>query len=259
MSLVNEGVPFAAYTPVRVLDPGSDGEVGSADDQYITVFNQDGATLGRDRYLLTNPDGFKAFSEGIELKLSFATSKFQGEAAMTRYRAVAATAPGITARENDTSSLLGVFDDPNKAIFARGSTFFDRGTLGRVWLTSDLGWKFSAAMIINYQDGLPYSRYLPVQGLNQGLIGVLTSQRGPGDAGTETGPMTTHYEKLDLRVTRKFSLGPGTMSALLDVFNLANRALPLLQMAVTAPTQYWRIPLRFQAPRSLQLGLRYSW
>jgi hypothetical protein len=259
MSLVNEGVPFSSYSPVQSLDPGSDGVLGSADDRYITVFNQNFETLGRDRYLLTNPEGLNGFSEGMELKLAFSARKVHGEAAMTRYRAVAATAPGISARENDTSSLLGIYDDPNKAIFAKGSTFFDRGTLGRLWVTSDLGWKLAWSMIINYQDGMPYSRYLPIKGLNQGIIGVLTSQRGPGEAGSTTGPMTTHAENIDMRLRKELSLGPGKLAAIIDVFNLANRALPLVQMFVTAPTQYWRIPLRFQAPRSLQLGLSYSW
>jgi hypothetical protein len=201
----------------------------------------------------------KGFSEGMELKLSFSSRKVYVEAAMTRYRAVAATAPGISARENDTSSLLGIYDDPNKAIFAKGSTYFDRGTLGRLWVTSDLGRKIFWSMMVNYQDGMPYSRYLPVKGLNQGIIGVLTSQRGPGEAGSATGPMTTHAENIDMRLRKELSLGRGKLAAVLDVFNLANRALPMVQMSVTAPTQYWRIPLRFQAPRSLQLGLIYSW
>jgi hypothetical protein len=259
MSLVNEGVPFSSYTPVQVADPGPDGEPGTKDDSFITVYNQAPETLGQDRYVLTNPDRFNEFSEGMEMKLIFSSGKFQGEAMMTRFRAVAATAPGILARENDTSALLGVFDDPNKAIFARGSTYFDRGTLGRLWMAAMLPWGIHGSMIGNYQDGLPYSRYLPVQGLNQGLIGVLTRQRGPGAAGSSGGPMTAHYETFDARILKDISLPSGKFTATLDVFNLTNRAQPLLQMAVTSPTHYWRIPLRFQVPRSMQLGLKFKW
>src|SRR5205814_1284171 len=112
-----------------------------------TVFDQKPETLGQDRYLLTNPKGFSSHSEGVELKLRFATRRIQGQAAVTRYRAVAATAPGISARENDTSDFSGVFDDPNKGILARGSTFFDRGTLGRLWVTTDLPLKMHASVI----------------------------------------------------------------------------------------------------------------
>lgn len=259
ISLVNQGVPFSAYLPVQVFDPGPDGMVGSADDRFISAFNQRPETLGQDRYLLTNPGGLNGFSEGLELKISFSTGRIQAEAAMTRYRAVAATAPGMSAQENDTSAYLGVFDDPNKAAWARGSTYFDRGTLGRLWATSRLAWNLRGAVIVSYQDGLPYGRYLPIMGLNQGIIGVLTTQRGPGGAGSLAGPMTSHYETIDVRLLRDFALGEGRLAAILDVFNLANRAQPLLQTEVTAPTQYWRIPLRFETPRSVQLGMRYKW
>jgi hypothetical protein len=259
ISLVNEGVPYSSYTPIQVIDPGPRALPGSGEERPITVFNQKPETLGQDRYLLTNPAGFTGFSEGLELKLAFSFARVQAEASMTRYRAVAATAPGISARENDTSALLGVFDDPNKAIFARGSTYFDRGTLGRLWLTSEIVWKMRWSVIASYQDGLPYSRYLPIKGLNQGIIGVLTSMRGPGEAGSSDGSKTAYYETFDMRLTKDLYFGPGKLAAILDVFNLTNCSHPLVQMDVTAPTQYYRIPLRFETPRSLQLGLRYSW
>ncbi len=259
MTLVNEGVPFSSYIPVQVSDPGPDGEVGSADDRLITVFNQKTETLGKDSFLLTNPEGHSGYSEGMELKLGFFFRYVQAEASVTRYRAVAATGPGISARENDTSALQGVYDDPNKAVFARGSSYFDRGTLGRFWATSSLFWNIRCSLIASYQDGLPYARYLPVKGLNQGIVGVLTSQRGPGEPGSKSGSMTSHYETLDFRLRREFPMRKGMLVAVLDAFNVANRSQPLLQTDVTAPTQYWRIPLRFETPRSLQLGIRYKW
>jgi hypothetical protein len=260
MSLVNVGVPFSSYTPVQVTDPGPDGFLDAGgDDQVITVFNQKPESLGRDRYLLSNPEGLDGYSEGYELRLAFSSARFQVEAAMTRYRAVASTAPGITARDNDTSALQSVLDDPNKAIFARGSTYFDRGTLGRLWATSSPGWDIRCSLIVSYQDGLPYSRYLPVKGLNQGIVGVLTRPRGPGDAGSIGGFMTTHNGTIDVRTAKDLRRGSKTLTATLDVFNLANSSLSLVQTDVTAPTHLWRIPLRFQTPRSLQLGLRFRW
>jgi hypothetical protein len=260
ISLVNEGVPPSSYFPVQVLDPGPDGYLGAGgDDQFITVFNQKPETLGQDRYLLTNPPGHNGHSEGFTLKLGYSTRRLMAEASATRYRAVAATAPGMTAWENDTGTLLGVFDDPNKSILARGSTYFDRGTLGRIWMSWDLGRHLIWSVIAGYQDGLPCSRYLPVKGLNQGVIGVLTLQRGPGEAGSIPGFMTTHYRNIDIRLTKEVSLVTGSLQAMVDVFNLTNAAQTLLQTDVTAPTQLWRIPLRFQTPRSLQLGLRYKW
>jgi hypothetical protein len=258
-SLVNQGVPFSAYTPVKVFDPGPDGIVGTGDDGFITAFNQNLATLGQDSYLLTNPAGLNGYSEGFELRLNFSSRKVQAEGSITHYRAVASTGPGVSARENDTSALLGVFDDPNKSVLARGSTYFDRGTLGRIWATAELMGHLRWAMILSYQDGLPYGRYLPVGGLNQGVVGILASQRGPGEAGSNAGFMSTHYETMDLRVANNFVVKRGKLTAIVDVFNLANRAQLLTQTSVTAPTMYWRIPLRFQPPRSIQLGLTYKW
>jgi hypothetical protein len=259
MSLVNEGVPFSAYTPVQAMDWGQDAIAFTADDRPFTVYNQKFDTLGKDRYLLTNPRGFSSHSEGFELRLRFASQRAQWEATVTRYRSVAATAPGATADQNDTSAFAGVFDDPNKTIFARGSTFFDRGTLGRFRATLEMPWKLRASLIGSYQDGLPYSRLIVVEGLNQGVIGVRTAQRGPGEAGSRVGSMTQHYETLDMRLSRSFGLKKGRLTATLDAFNLRNLALATVEGDVTSATEKWRFPIRFQTPRSLQLGLRFDW
>jgi hypothetical protein len=71
--------------------------------------------------------------------------------------------------------------------------------------------------------------------------------------------MTAHYRNIDLRVIKDFSWQRLKASAVIDVFNLENSDNPILQAEVTAPTQYWRIPLRFETPRSLQIGLRFRW
>jgi hypothetical protein len=182
----------------------------------------------------------------------------QASTTVTRYRAVAETGPGLTATENDVSNLFNGFDDPNHSINAQGSTFFDRGTLVRQWLAVKLPAGIRSAAILNYQDGLPYARVLPVT-LNQGVIGILTGQRGPGNQGTFGGMRTTHYQTIDLRLSKAFKFENGKLVASLDVFNISNLALNLVQMAVTSHQAEWRIPLQFQSPRSIQPGLRYTW
>jgi hypothetical protein len=260
LSLVNEGVPFSSYTPVQVWDPGPDGQLNfGGDDGQVTAYSQDPLTLGNDRYVLTNPSGHTGYSEGFMLKLLLAVGSFQMDASAQRYRSVAPTAPGMLVFENDTSALLGVYDDPNKAIRAEASTYFDRGTVGQFHATQNLGWGIQWAIVISYLDGLPYGRYLPVKGFSQGVFGILARQRGPGRPGSENGYRTVHYRNMDFRLTKQFSLGPGRMDAVIDIFNLENRAEALIQTDVTAPTHLYRIPLRFQTPRSVQLGLRYRW
>jgi hypothetical protein len=259
ISQVNEGVPFSSYTPVQVAYPGFDGEVGTPDDGYVTAFNQKAETLGQDRYVLTNPKGFSAYSQGMEFRLSGSFTRFHAEVSVVRFRAVASTAPGVSPLENDTGAYLGIFDDPNKAILAKGSTYFDRGTLARLRASAALPWKMRASLITAYQDGMPYGCYFPIKGLNQGIIAVLVTQRGPGARGSLSGPRTTYNATLNMRLSRSFSWARGSMTATLDAFNLTNLSNALMETYVTAPTQYWRIPLKFQTPRSLQLGLRYGW
>jgi len=258
MSLVNDGVPFSSFDPIQVIDPGWDAVLGSADDRTITVYNQNSQTLGQDRYVLTNPAGFYSHSEGFEFSVGLNSDNIQANTTVTRYREVADSAPGLTARENDPRNLLGVFDDPNNAIHALGSTFFDRGTLVRMRVSMKLPAGLHFAAFGNYQDGLPYARILPVP-LNQGVIGILMSQRGPGNGGTIGGIRTTHYQTIDTRFSRNFKLGKGTLITTLDIFNLANLSLNLVQMAVTSHHAEWRVPLQFETPRSIQPGLRYTW
>jgi hypothetical protein len=258
MTLVNEGVPFSSYAAVPTIDPGWDAVLGSEDDKTITVFNQNPATLGQDRYVLTNPAGFTSHSEGFEFSIGVKYPIVEAKVTVTRYREVADSGPGLNSTGNDIGNLLGVYDDPNKAINAHGSTYFDRGTLLRMWATTRLPWGIHVSAIGNYQDGLPYARVLPVT-LNQGTIGVLLTQRGPGDSGTTGGIRTTHYQTIDARFAKQFQLGKGRLIASVDIFNLPNLALSLVQPENTSRTAFWRVPIQFQTPRSIQPGVRYTW
>ncbi len=44
---------------------GPDGIPGTFDDQRLTVYAQNPATLGQDRYLLTNPAGLRMLNTGV--------------------------------------------------------------------------------------------------------------------------------------------------------------------------------------------------
>ena len=65
IAAIDTGVPAQAFTPVSILDPGPDGIPGTFDDQRLTVYAQNPATLGQDRYLLTNPAGLRMFNSGL--------------------------------------------------------------------------------------------------------------------------------------------------------------------------------------------------
>jgi len=222
------------------------------------AYNQHLETLGQDAYLLTNPSDARAFSEGYEARVTKTDTRLQWELAFTRYRAVARTAPGNGPLQNDWS-VFAVINDPNQSINAYGSTFFDRGLAARFWGTWQPAWDMRFSWVCSYLDGAPYGRILPVSGLNQGLIGILATRRGPGDSGPNDGKRTAHNLTTDLRLSRGFHLNRGRLDATLDLFNLFNSAHALREAAGTSPTHLWRIPLSFQTPRSLQLGLRFGW
>ena len=258
MALINAGVPSSAYDAVEVFDPGNDGASQTGDEAWGPAYNQDAGTLGQDAYLLTNPSGTGAFSEGYEARVSRVGERLQWELAFTRYRSVARTAPGNGSLENDWGRLA-VINDPNQSIRAYGSTFFDRGLGARFWGAWQLGGQVRLGWVVSYLDGAPYGRILPVTGLDQGLTSILATRRGPGDGSPGDGKRTAYNLTADLRLSRGFDFRSGHLEATLDVFNLLNLAHALREADVTSPAHLWRIPLRFQTPRSLQLGLRFRW
>jgi hypothetical protein len=258
LAVMNTGVPSSAYDPVAVFDPGNDGASQTGDEAWLVAYNQHPGTLGQDAYVLTNPPNASAFSEGFEARVANTSARLQWELAFTRYRAVARTAPGNGPLENDWS-VLAVINDPNQSINAYGSTFFDRGLGGRFWGSWQPGWGVRFSWITSYLDGAPYGRILPVAGLNQGLIGILATRRGPGDGSSGDGKRTAYNLTTDVRLLRGFNVGRGHLDATLDVFNVFNLAHALREADVTSPNHLWRIPLSFQTPRSLQVGLRFSW
>ncbi len=258
LGFMNLGVPSSAYSAVTVFDPGDDGASQTRDEALRVAYDQSPETLGQDAYFLTNPSEASGFAEGYEGRLSQKGARLQWELAFTRYRAVARTAPGNGPLQNDWS-VFPVINDPNESINAYGSTFFDRGLGARFWGTWQLPWNTRLGWISSFLDGAPYGRILPVTGLNQGLIGILATRRGPGDGSPGEGKRTAHNLTIDLRLSRDFQLARGGLVASLDVFNLSNAANALREADVTSPTHLWRIPLSFQTPRSLQLGLRFNW
>ena len=257
-ALMNTGVPSSAYNPVDVFDPGDDGASQTGDEELRVAYNQDMNTLGQDAYLLTNSSGARAFSEGYEARVTRADTRLGWYLALTQYRAVARTAPGNGPLQNDFSALA-VINDPNQSTNAYGSTFFDRGLAARFSGTWQPGRDLGFSWICSYLDGAPYGRILPVTGLNQGLFGILATRRGPGDGSSNQGKRTVHNLTTDLRLSRGFPLKHGRLDASLDLFNLFNTAHALREAEVTSPAHLWRIPLSFQTPRSLQLGLRFGW
>ncbi len=254
IDLVNTGAPRSAYTPVTITDPGDDGIPGTGDDKSLVVYDQRSQTLGQDRYLLTNPVGFKAVSEGMEFsgRWGFLERAF-AEISFMAFKSVGDGSPGNSEFENDTGVIGGLFTDPNASLNSRGRLFFDRAYTGKIaaYWPGPFGLEFGS--VVKYFDGLPFGRRLVVAGLNQGPFFVMATPRG------EPGGFRTQFNlTFDQRIARDFRLGRYRLSCVVDIFNLPNLNRSLREYDLTGPLFPLRIPLEVQNPRVFRIGIRLN-
>src|SRR5262249_14372677 len=117
---VNAGVPDASYRPTTFHDPGGDGIPGTVDDQDPRVDDQDPATLGMDRYVLTNPAGFRTLYQGAELAMELVepVPRLLARISFSAYRIVGMSSQAPESQEYDPGIIGNLFDDPNTLINA---------------------------------------------------------------------------------------------------------------------------------------------
>jgi hypothetical protein len=251
---VNPGVPFEQYEPVQALDPGLDLIPGTEDDQVMTVFNQSPESLGQDRFLLTNPEGFEGDYTGLRLearRLLHRSWQMMASFSLGRSRGFL-PGPGWESFEG-SGFATPLYDNPNTLIHAHGKTFWDRNYVFRVSgsYADFVGFKLGGSFRL--QGGQPLYRSILVdrslggESLNQGIIEVLADAQG----------FARHPRVLliDARVEREFDLGRfGRLGLIGDVFNLlnANTVTEFGQRASTFGTVH-----EILAPRVLRIGLRY--
>jgi len=251
---VNVGVPFSAFTPVKVLDPGDDNIPGTSDDQILTVFNQDPRTLGQDHYLLTHPAGLNSTYKGLEACLTGRLAE-RGffSVSFTAYKSGGDGNPGNSEFENDPGVIGSLFDNPNTLINARGRLFFERAYMGKIAACYQGPLGIHLGSVISYFDGLPFGRKLIIPDFNQGPFFVMATPRG------EPGGFRTQYNlNFDQRVSREFELASVRMSVMLDVFNLLNLNQSLREFDISGPLFPQRRPTDIQNPRAFRLGLKLS-
>jgi outer membrane receptor protein involved in Fe transport len=145
--------------------------------------------------------------------------------------------------------VLGeVFTDPNAETNARGRLFFERGYVVKwsgVWR---LPHGLQGAAAARYQDGQHFTRVVLAPGLDQGLDAIPALPRGR--------TRFTYAFTLDARIEKQVALGPRRATLLLEAYNLLNTNNEVEEDVITGPT--FRSPTAVQPPRSIRLGLRYS-
>ena len=257
IAATDTGVPAQAFLPVSILDPGPDGTPGTFDDQRLTVYAQNAATLGQDRYLLTNPAGLRMLNTGFEAEAGTEWRRLTLHASFVAEKSYGPTNPGDAIYENDPGVIGALFLDPNTAIHAAGRSFTDRGYVGKVQATYRLRPKWGGVQlssVVDYTDGLAFARQLLVTGLAQGPFLAATTVRGSPEGGNRA----QYVLNWNLRAARQFSLSTGRIFVSADVLNLTNAAHRLQEEDLSGPSFNLRLPVSIQAPRLVRIGLRYE-
>jgi hypothetical protein len=250
---VNTGVLPADYLAVPFFDEGDDRILGTHDDLAFVVYNQKSETLGRDFYLLTNPDAGSRTSQykGLDLTLMKRSgSKFFFFLSLTATEAIGTTSPGNTEWENDDGVIGSLYDTPNAAINARGRLRFDRAYTGRIGTTYRLPWGIRIGAIVKYYDGQPFARKIIVQGMNQGPFFIQAHPRG-----------VSRYEynmTVDVRLEKEFRWERGTLRLIIDGFNIFNRNLATQENEWTGPEFPLRYATDIQSPRVFRIGANFG-
>jgi hypothetical protein len=257
LAAIDTGVPAQAFTPLTILDPGPDGIPGTFDDRPITVWAQNPATLGQDRYLLTNEAGRRMLNTGLSAEVAAAFGGLTIRASFVAEKSYGPTNPGNAVFENDSGVLGALFLDPNTAINAANRTFVDRAFLGKLQavyrLPRSLG-GIQFASIAGYVDGLVFARQLLVTGLPQGPFLVNATVRGSPEGGNRA----QYVPNWNLRASRGFRLPFGNLLAAADLMNVTNAGHSIQQSDVTGPNFNLRLPVEIQPARYVRLELRYD-
>jgi hypothetical protein len=199
----NIGVPHSAYTPVTVTDSGRDGIAGNTDDVAgFVVYNQNPATLGQDRFIITTDEAFDSNFRGFEVTAVKRLSN--------KWEMIA----GYTVGESIENSGRTTINSPNDLINAKGPGVNDSTHIFKLTGTYALPFGLMSSGNVRTQTGKPVTRETRFT-LNQG--GVLVNVEPRGNERMER--MTT----IDLRLTKKFELGPSrSLQVYVDGYNLMN-------------------------------------
>ena len=211
LAAVNTGVPPSDFSPVTIIDPGSDGILGTFDDQTLTVYQQNPATLGQDHYLLTNPPDLRTLNEGAQAEIRTSWRNLFLNASFVAEESVGPTNPGDAVFESDPGVVGSLYMDPNTLVNASGRSFMDRAFLGKLQGTYRLPHGIEFAAIVDYNDGLVFARQLLVTGLAQGPFVIDATQRGTILNDPLSGNRAQGVINANLRLAREFRLPRGSL------------------------------------------------
>lgn len=255
IAAVNVGIPSSAFTPLTLVDPG-DGTPDKSNEQLgrLTVYSQNPATFGQDRYLLTNPEGLRMLNAGYMANIRAEWRGAALEASFVAEKAFGPTNPGDAVIENDAGVVGALYMDPNTLVNASGRTYFDRGYAGKFRAAFRLPLKVDMMTVVDYLDGLVFARQLLVTGLAQGPVVVAATLRGSPEGGNRA----QYVLNWNLRAQREFRLNFGQMTGAVDCLNVLNGGRKIQESDISGPSFLERLPVAIQQPRVFRFLVRYD-
>jgi hypothetical protein len=258
IAAINTGVPFSAFSPVSILDPGPDNIPGTFDDQHLTVYEQNPSTFGQDFYLLTTPPDLRMLDKGVQAEVRAEWQKLFLSTSFVAEQSYGPTNPGDAAFENDPGVVGALYADPNTLVNASGRPVMDRAFLGKVQAMYRLPFGIEFAAIVDYLDGLVFARQLLVTGLSQGPVVVDATSRGTQVNNPLSGNRAEGVINGNLRLAKQFRLPAGSVGVALDLLNVANSGYKVQENAISGTSFNLRLPVEIQPARFARFELRYS-
>ena len=228
---VNSLYPYSAFNiPTDVVDPGSDGVTGTADDGVLHLFNLQPNLIGQVSNLVISPSNWVT---------SYYTWEFVANRRLSgRWSMLGSLS--ITWR-NDFNAYRA---NPNMPPQSDELPV----TMARLGATFDAGWGLHVSPLVRYQQGDPWARVVSAR-LNYGSANVLAEPMG-----------TRRLDDslvFDARVERQVRLPRQTSLGLFfDLFNIANQNTAFT-IVTTTGSSFMR-PQSIMAPRVVRIGAKFT-
>jgi hypothetical protein len=248
LASVNTGVPASSYRVLYIPDASTDWD-GPDDDRLLPVYERLPESFGKDRYLLTNPEGEQANYDGVEFTWTLNTRRVVALFGVTAYRTRSWSANlGFGPLENDLGIIGERLERANAQPEVQGSYFFDRSYVGKFLAAYRAPGDIRFAVAARYQDGQPFSRVVVAPDLSTGAEMIHAYRTG-----------RTRYTftlTVDARVAKDFSIGGARGSVHIDVFNLTRSLNEVEEDVLTTPS--FRRSTAMQPPLAARVGFRIS-
>jgi hypothetical protein len=255
------------WIPFNFTDPGTDGVVGTGDDQSLTVYG-----LRKDRpapsYVIGNiPEARRKYMAAVlsfdkrladnwELKGSLTYSSYKGN---------------IGAGYTDTNYLNPASNDPNTLLNAYGPLFFDRPWQFKLMGTYILPWDIIVGAYFQAYSGIPWNRTLARVYFPLDFAAAFGGVQTPYAAVNAELPGSHRYQayvNLDLHLEKAFAFSGMKLAVIADIFNLLGRKGQILYTDSAATLHFDATPATYSPAanygqvaslygvRAVRMGLR---